>query len=106
MSIEKTPLEVESSRGVRARAILESDLFQEAVNKVQEDIFEKFSSLDPSDTEGLRVQRIRLKGLADVTRQLQTVMETGRLADEQIAHEKNMLEKAADRLRRGIRAVF
>jgi predicted ribosome quality control (RQC) complex YloA/Tae2 family protein len=103
---EKLTLTEESARGAQARAILEHDLFKEAVETTQQDIFDKFASLDPSDKDGMQVQRLRLKSLADITRQLQTVMETGRLADEQIKHELGMMERAAERVRRGIRSVF
>jgi hypothetical protein len=103
---EKLTLTEESARGAQARAILEHDLFKEAIEKTQQDIFDKFASLDPSDIEGMRTQRLRLKSLADITRQIQTVMETGRLADEQIKHELGMMERAAERVRRGIRSVF
>lgn len=103
---EKLTLTEESARGAQARAILEHDLFKEAVEKTQQDIFDKFASLDPADTEGMKIQRLRLKCLADVTRQLQTVMETGRLADEQMKHEQTLMERAAERVRRGIRGVF
>lgn len=99
-------LEQEMARGAQARAIVEHDLFQAAVNKTQDDIFEKFASIDPSDVQGLQIQRLRLKCLADITRQLQTVMETGVLATEEIKRQQTLAERAAERIKRGIRSVF
>lgn len=99
-------LEIEVSRGTQARAILENELFKEAVDKTQQDIFDKFASLEPTDKEGMVIQRLRLKTLADITRNLQDVMNTGVLAEEQIEHEQTIAQKMKERLQRGIRAVF
>lgn len=99
-------LDQEVSRGVQARQILEDQLFQESVKVVQDDIFEKFSSADPSNLEELRIQRLRLKCLADITRQIQTVMETGYLAEQEIERQKTLTERSIERVRKGIRAVF
>lgn len=99
-------LEIEVKRGVEAKQVIENPLFQEAISKVQEDIFEKFSSTDPVDLEGLRVQRIRLKCLAEITRNIQSVVETGFLAQEEIARQKSLADRAVDRMKKGIRAVF
>lgn len=99
-------LETEVSRGTQARQILENELFKEAVEKTQQDIFDKFSATDPTDKEGMVIQRLRLKCLADITRNLQDVMNTGILAEEQIEHERSMAQKLKGRMLRGIRAVI
>ena len=99
-------LEQEMARGAQARAILEHDLFKEAVETVQKGILEAFASAEPADKDGLQLLRLRLKCLADVVRQIQTVMETGILAQEEAKRRQGIAEMAAQRLKRGIRAVF
>lgn len=99
-------LEREVSRGTQARSILENELFKEAVEKVQQDIFDKFSSIDPTDKEGMVIQRLRLNSLAEITRNLKEVMETGLLAEKQIEHEVTMAQKLKERVSKGIRSIF
>ena len=99
-------LEIEVSRGTQARAILENELFKEAVEKTQQDIFDKFSSIDPLDKEGMVIQRLRLNCLAEITRNLKDVMETGLLAEKQIEHEQTLAQKVKERLQKGIRSIY
>lgn len=99
-------LQQEVSRGTQAKHILEHELFQEAVNKVQADIFDKFASLDPVNKEGMVIERLRLKCLADITRNLQDVMNTGVLAEAEIKRQQTMADKAFERIKKGIRAVI
>lgn len=99
-------LDEEVGRGARAKAIIESAMFKEAVDKVQQDVFDKFASTDPTNVDELKVQRIRLKCLADIVRNLGEVMKTGQLAEVQIERERTLMEKAKERLSRGLRRVF
>lgn len=99
-------LEQEMTRGAQARAILEHDLFKESVETIQRSILDAFASADPADKDGLQLLRLKLKCLAEITRQLQTVMETGVLAQEEVKRRQSMAEMAAERFKRGIRAVF
>lgn len=103
---EAFPLETEVSRGTQARAILENDLFKEAVEKVQQDIFDKFASIDPSDKEGMVIQRLRLNALAEITRNLKDVLDTGILAEKQIEHEQTLAQRMKERVSKGIRSIF
>lgn len=97
-------LDQEVSRGTRAKQLIEDELFKEAVEKTQQDVFDKFSMLDPTDKEGMVIQRLRLNVLASVVRNLQEVMETGALAEKQIEHEQTLAQRAIQRLKQGIRA--
>lgn len=99
-------LEEESGRGSSARAILESPLFKEAVEKVQQDIYDKFAQTDPANVDELRIQRIRQKCLADIVRQLGEVMTSGKLAEVQIERSRTLMERTKERLSRGLRRVF
>jgi hypothetical protein len=102
---ESLPLETEVSRGIDARHIIEHYLFKEAVEVIQADIYDKFCSVEPTDPDGLVYQRIRQKCFAEFVRHFQTVMETGKLAEEQIIREKTLAQRAVDRLKKGIRSV-
>ena len=102
---EAIPLESEVARGIDARHIIEHYLFKEAVETIQSDIYDKFCSTDPTDLEGLRIQRLRQKCLAELTRSIHTVMETGKMAEEQIIRERTFAQRAVDRLKQGIRSV-
>lgn len=99
-------LEEEVGRGQEARRILESKMFKEAHDKVQQDILDSFGKTDPKDVEAMRVERIRLKCLADIVRQLAEVMNTGKLAAAQIERDRTLFEKAKERVNRGLRRVF
>lgn len=99
-------LEADASRGANAKRILDDPLFKGAVERVQKDIYDRFCALEPSDLEGLRIQRLRQNALADVVRGLTSVMQTGRLAQEEINRKQTLVQKATERMARGIRAVF
>lgn len=96
----------EIARGQKAKLILEDAIYKEAVEKVQQSIFDDFAATEPTKQDELLIHRLRLKALADVTRQLANVMNTGRLAEAQVEQEKSMAERMASRLRAGIRGVF
>lgn len=98
--------EREIARGQKAKGILEDPMYREAVETVQKGIFDDFAAVDPSKPDDLLICRLRLKCLADVTRQLASVMNTGRLAEAQVEQERSFAERAAERLRAGIRGVF
>lgn len=99
-------IDQEIARGSQARQILESKLFKEAVEKVQQGVFDKFASLDPSDKDGMQVQRLRLNALADILRNLAEVMNTGKLAQAKLEQERTLMQKAKDRMAQGLRRVF
>lgn len=98
--------EEEVSRGSRAKRILEDGIFKEAVSKVQQDVFDTFAKTDPTNAEELKVQRLRLKCLADIVRNLSEVMSTGRLAEIQIDRDRTLIEKIKERAAKGLRRVF
>lgn len=94
------------SRGVKAKAILEDEMFREAVEAVQKSIFDEFAEIEPSDVAKLQVCRLRLNALAEVTRRLASVMNTGKLAEVEREREQTIAQRTAERLKRGIRSVF
>jgi hypothetical protein len=99
-------LEQEIERGHEARRILESTLYREAVDKVQGKIFDDFASSDPSNPVELQMCRLRLKCLAEITRELKMVMETGLLAGKQIEQERTIAQRMKESMRGVVRRVF
>jgi len=109
---EDVNLDTEISSGTQAKLLLESATFQGAVNRVQQAYFDEFASADPADAVKLQVIRLKLKALADMVRDLRTVMETGQLAqqqrDERIereAREKALREGTAQAAQK-VRGIF
>ena len=99
-------LERDASRGAEAQAILNSAIFRDACEKVQQGVFDAFAQIDPKDLAGLQEQRIKLRCLADVMRELQTVMQTGQLARAELEQAKTLKERVVDKTRRLVRGVF
>ncbi len=93
------------ARASEAKRIMESTVYREAVDRVQKRIFDDFATTEPTDTAGLQVQRLRLKCLADVQREMVAVLNTGRLAEVEVKREQSILQRAADRMQRGLRSV-
>lgn len=84
----------EASRGSRAKAVLESDIYKESVASVRSAIFEKWESCPIRDKEGQHELKIMLKLLKEVESHLKTVMETGKMATIQLENERTLKERA------------
>lgn len=80
-------LEEKSARGAKATALLEDPIFREAVETVQAHIFDDFAKTDPADTGALQRRRIELQALAEVVRQIKSVIDTGKIAAAEIQRE-------------------
>ena len=77
-------LEKEQQRGHRAKQILEDEIFVEAIQKVSAELDQEWINSPGRDTEG-RERIYRMKKMLNVLLvQLQSVMETGKLASKQI----------------------
>ncbi len=76
--------EKEIQRGHRAKAILEDPIFVEALQKVSQELDHEWINSPIRDTEG-REKIYMMKRMLNVLHvQLQSVMETGKLASKQI----------------------
>lgn len=74
----------ETERGAKARIILENEIFREAIQKTQDNIVDAFTKADPGDTKGLQRIRLKLQVHAELVREIQKVMETGKIASTQL----------------------
>lgn len=86
-------LRKESERGARARLLLESEAYTEAVGTVRQAIIDKWSNSPVADRDGQHELRLMLKLLNDVEANIKDVAETGKLANLQIAREQESLAR-------------
>ena len=77
-------LEKEQQRGHRAKAILEDEIFVEAIQKVSGELDAEWVNSPVRDTEGREKIYMMKKMLNVLLVQLRSVMETGKLASTQI----------------------
>ena len=77
-------LEKEQQRGHRAKQILEDEIFVEAIQKVSVELDQEWINSPVRDTEGRERIYMMKKMLNVLLVQLQSVMETGKLASKQI----------------------
>ena len=76
--------EKEQQRGHRAKQILEDEIFVEAIQKVSAELDQEWINSPVRDTEGRERIYMMKKMLNVLLVQLQSVMETGKLASKQI----------------------
>ena len=77
-------LEKEQQRGHRAKAILEDEIFVEAIQKVSGELDAEWVNSPVRDTEGREKIYMMKKMLNVLLVQLRSVMDTGILATKQI----------------------
>ena len=76
--------EKEIKRGHEAKRILEDPIFVEAIQKVSQELDQEWINSPIRDTEGREKIYMMRKMLGVLHVQLQSVMETGKLASKQI----------------------
>ena len=77
-------LEKEQQRGHRAKAILDDEIFVEAIQKVSGELDAEWMNSPVRDTEGREKIYMMKKMLNVLLVQLRSVMDTGKLATKQI----------------------
>ncbi len=78
----------EISRGNKAKQILEEPLFIEAIQKVRTELMNEWLNSDDKNSEQ-RENIFRMRRLLEVVlMQLQTIMETGKLATQKQSEKK------------------
>jgi hypothetical protein len=77
-------LDKEQQRGHRAKQILEDEIFVEAIQKVSAELDQEWINSPVRDTEGREKIYMMKRMLNVLLVQLQSVMETGKLASKQI----------------------
>ena len=77
-------LEKEQQRGHRAKAIIEDEIFTEAIKKVSDELDLEWINSPVRDIEGREKIYMMKRMLNVLLVQLKSVMETGKLATKQI----------------------
>lgn len=88
----------ELRRGDMARQIIENPIYSEAWQSVRDGIIWAWESAPIRDKEGQNELKLMLKLLTDVKRNVETVMQTGKLAKIQIERE-SMFRKTVNRFK-------
>lgn len=91
-------LNTELRRGEIAASLLDNEIYKEAIQSVQDGIVHAWSNSPIRDKEGQSELRLMLKLLTDLQRNIETVMQTGKLAKIQIERE-SLLTRTANRFR-------
>tara|TARA_R100000687_G_C6362773_1_gene124225 strand:- start:278 stop:526 length:249 start_codon:yes stop_codon:yes gene_type:complete len=77
-------LEKEKQRGLRAKQLLEDEIFVEAKNIIKTSLYQEWLNTPIRDSEGREKIFLMSKMFETLLVQLQSVLETGKLATKQI----------------------
>jgi len=91
---EEIHLAGESVRGAKARAVLDSELFKEAVALIEQDTLEKWKTAPVRDSEGHLVLRLKWQVIQEIKRHLADVIMTGKMADITLTDKRTLAERA------------
>lgn len=83
-------LEEQTVRGAKAKALMEDPILRDAIERVQQHVFDEFARTDPADTGALQLRRLELKALADVVRMVKEVIDSGKIAAHSIEQETKL----------------
>lgn len=95
-------LHEDSSKGLRAEQLLNSDIYKECIGKVRQGIFDAWATCPVRDTEGQHELRLMLKVVDDLESNIKSMVNTGKLAAKQLEQERSIKEQAKD----AIKGVF
>lgn len=90
--------EEEMMRGEQARQVMENEIYIEAWKSVREAIISAWESAPIRDKEGQNELKLMLKLLTDVRKNVETVMQTGKMAKIAIERE-SMFKNAVNRFK-------
>lgn len=89
-------IDIDLARGARAKEILENELYIEAFQTIKDEVLEAWQQSPSRDLEGREKLYLMLGMLNKVQSTLQTVMETGKIAQAQLAHNQTILDRAKE----------
>lgn len=82
--------------GARAREVLENEVFIDAFAAIENEVIEQWKNSPARDAEGREKLWAYRQLLQKVKAHLTTTMETGRLAEMEIAHKVGWLQRMKD----------
>lgn len=89
-----TDIKTEIKRGEEAARLMQNPVYVEALQKVRETIIKTWENAPIRDKEGQNELKLMLKLLNDVQHNVETVIQTGKLAKLQIEREEGRLRSA------------
>lgn len=84
----------ETSRGGKANTLLRSEIYMEAMQKVEDGITQAWKDSPIRDAEGQQYLRLMMKVLKDLQAHIKDVAETGKMAEVQLEHERSLADRA------------
>lgn len=84
--------------GDRAKEVLENEAFAAALQAIEDEVIQAWKTSPARDQAGRENLWIYLHLLQKLRQQLQTTMETGKLATLEIKHQETLLERAKNGL--------
>lgn len=91
---EEQKLTEEASRGARANALLQSDVYRDAMAKVEAGIIERWKASPVRDLDGQHELRLMYKLLADLQGYINEVATTGKMAMQTLEQERSLAQRA------------
>lgn len=82
--------------GARAKEVLDNEAFQQAWNDITAEITEQWRQSPARDSEGREKLYQLLRLCEKLKQQFQTTLETGKLAEMELKHQRSLLERAKD----------
>ena len=93
----------ESGRGAKASAWLSSEITRDVFAVLEADTLEKWKASPIRDDEGQRILRLKWQVLQEMKRHVEDIAQTGKMASQQLEHERSLVQKAGDAVRRFVR---
>ena len=82
--------QTELERGFKAQQLLDNEIYQESIQTVRDAIIAQWSESPIRDHEGQHELRLMLKLLNDLTANIKTVADTGKLAQIQVERDSKL----------------
>lgn len=89
-------IEKEAEQGRQAELLLDNPIYKESIEAVRAAIFQAWASCPIRDIEGQHELKLMLKLLHDLTLNIETVAQTGKMAKIEIKRQKTLLQRAKD----------
>ena len=90
---QEQQLRKELDRGAKARAVLDSELFQEAVKVIEDDTLTKWKISPIRDVEGREALRLKWQVIQEIVTHLKDVMMTGKMASQELNRKLTLVER-------------
>lgn len=91
-------IDVNLARGARAKEILENEIYIETFDIVESELLTAWKNSPVRDVEGREKLFLMLGLLTKLKLALQSTMDTGKIAQAELTHQRSLVERARDYL--------